>query len=66
MTSLLALPVCDDDDDAKALPGFVVMLIPATETSLDVLSSVLGQREDRREKPVGLCVKAQPLAAVQT
>lgn len=47
---------------------FVVMLIPAAETSLDVLGSVLGQREDKGEKPsspVGLCVKAQSLAAFQ-
>lgn len=40
--------------------GFVVTLIPTTETSLEILPSVLGQTEGKGEKPsspVGLCVK---------
>lgn len=44
------------------------MLIPTTETFLDFLSSVLGQREDKREKPnspVGLCVKVSGLGPCQ-
>lgn len=44
------------------------MLIPTTEPRLDPLSSVLGQGEDKREKPgspLGLCVKVSELGPWQ-